>query len=74
MYTLNPKSVSLGELYGEVNLQSNEWRDGLISTIVRNACTVSTQFSANCSILLFFNLLLFIVYQVHNGRASVDRL
>eukprot|EP00505_MAST-04D_sp_SCG-Rhode-Island_P000545 Stramenopile-MAST_4_protein_545 len=33
--TLNPKSVTMGELYGEFNSLSQEWRDGLASTILR---------------------------------------
>lgn len=37
-YTLNPKSITMGELYGEFNLMTNEWTDGIISTIVREAC------------------------------------
>jgi dynein heavy chain len=27
--TLNPKSISMGELYGNYNLMTNEWTDGL---------------------------------------------
>ncbi|XP_049813740.1 dynein axonemal heavy chain 6 [Schistocerca nitens] len=37
-YVLNPKSVTLGELYGEVNLLTMEWRDGLLGIMVRTAC------------------------------------
>ncbi|XP_068083916.1 dynein axonemal heavy chain 6 [Anabrus simplex] len=36
-YILNPKSVTLGELYGEVNLFTMEWRDGLLGIMVRTA-------------------------------------
>ncbi|KAM9314768.1 dynein axonemal heavy chain 6 [Pholidichthys leucotaenia] len=36
-YVLNPKSVSMGELYGEVNTLTLEWRDGLMALSVRNA-------------------------------------
>ncbi|XP_049864535.1 dynein axonemal heavy chain 6 [Schistocerca gregaria] len=36
-YVLNPKSVTLGELYGEVNLLTMEWRDGLLGIMVRTA-------------------------------------
>ncbi|KAL1130882.1 hypothetical protein AAG570_012123 [Ranatra chinensis] len=41
VYTLNPKSVTMGELYGEVNLATMEWRDGLLGLFVRTAvqCT-----------------------------------
>ncbi|XP_069015317.1 dynein axonemal heavy chain 2 [Embiotoca jacksoni] len=37
-YPLNPKAVSLGELYGENNLSTNEWTDGVLSFIMRSAC------------------------------------
>ena len=30
-YPINPKSLSLGELYGEFNLATNEWADGVLS-------------------------------------------
>lgn len=36
-YVLNPKSVSMGELYGEVNPLTLEWRDGLMALTVRTA-------------------------------------
>ncbi|ODM98966.1 Dynein heavy chain 6, axonemal [Orchesella cincta] len=36
-YVLNPKAVSLGELYGEVNNLTLEWRDGLLGIMVRNS-------------------------------------
>ena len=28
-YCFNPKSISMGELYGNYNLLTNEWTDGL---------------------------------------------
>jgi dynein heavy chain len=34
-YVMNPKSVSMGELYGEVSLATSEWTDGLMATTVR---------------------------------------
>ncbi|XP_048373762.1 dynein axonemal heavy chain 2 [Sphaerodactylus townsendi] len=37
-FPLNPKSVSLGELYGEYNLSTNEWTDGILSSLMRTAC------------------------------------
>ncbi|KAM8878755.1 dynein axonemal heavy chain 6 isoform 3-T3 [Spinachia spinachia] len=36
-YVLNPKSVTMGELYGEVNTLTLEWRDGLMALSVREA-------------------------------------
>lgn len=36
-FTLNPKSINMGELYGEYNLLTNEWADGLGSSIIRAA-------------------------------------
>mmetsp|Transcript_17277 Transcript_17277/g.12259 ORF Transcript_17277/g.12259 Transcript_17277/m.12259 type:complete len:565 (+) Transcript_17277:2768-4462(+) len=37
METLNPKSVTMGELFGETNPYTNEWTEGLVSSIVKNA-------------------------------------
>ena len=40
---LNPKSISMGELYGEVNPISLEWHDGLASKIMREASLESKE-------------------------------
>ncbi|XP_029341080.1 dynein heavy chain 6, axonemal [Acyrthosiphon pisum] len=40
MYQLNPKAITMSELYGEVNLLTMEWRDGLLGKFVRE--TVQT--------------------------------
>ena len=34
-HVLNPKAVTMGELYGEVNVFTREWTDGLLSGIAR---------------------------------------
>ncbi|RZF48033.1 hypothetical protein LSTR_LSTR002099 [Laodelphax striatellus] len=36
-YTMNPKAVTMGELYGEVNPLTLEWKDGLLGIFVRLA-------------------------------------
>ena len=36
-YVLNPKCIKMGELYGEYHLLTNEWTDGLASTLIRQA-------------------------------------
>ncbi|KAM4603926.1 dynein axonemal heavy chain 6 [Polymixia lowei] len=41
-YVLNPKSVTMGELYGEVNKLTLEWRDGLMALSVRAAVNDSS--------------------------------
>ncbi|XP_061921125.1 dynein axonemal heavy chain 2 [Entelurus aequoreus] len=37
-FPLNPKAMSLGELYGENDLSTNEWSDGVLSSVMRTAC------------------------------------
>ncbi len=34
-HILNPKAISMGELYGEINELTQEWNDGLASSIMR---------------------------------------
>jgi dynein heavy chain len=36
---LNPKSISMGEMYGEVDPYTQEWVDGLASSIIREVNT-----------------------------------
>lgn len=39
VHPINPKALSLGELYGEYNLSTGEWLDGVISSIMRKTCS-----------------------------------
>lgn len=39
VFPLNPKSLSLAELYGEFNIATNEWTDGVLSSVMRIACS-----------------------------------
>jgi dynein heavy chain, axonemal len=39
---LNPKCITMGELYGEFNKMTQEWHDGLASTIMRRAVSDDT--------------------------------
>ena len=36
-YVLNPKAVTMNELFGFVNVLTNEWTDGIVADIVRRA-------------------------------------
>ncbi len=36
---MNPKSISMGEMYGEVDPNTQEWVDGLASSIIRDVNT-----------------------------------
>jgi hypothetical protein len=35
-FVVNPKSVSLGNLYGEIDPNTLEWSDGLVAKVFRN--------------------------------------
>ncbi|CAH2077130.1 unnamed protein product, partial [Iphiclides podalirius] len=38
LHPMNPKALTLGELYGEYNLATGEWKDGVLSAIMRTVC------------------------------------
>ncbi|XP_068085242.1 dynein axonemal heavy chain 2 [Anabrus simplex] len=39
---VNPKAITLGELYGEFDLATGEWKDGVLSSIMRTVCAEET--------------------------------
>ena len=39
---MNPKCITLNELYGQLNINTMEWSDGLLSAAVRNFVHIST--------------------------------
>ena len=39
---INPKSVTMDELYGSYNLSSREWKDGIVSSIMKSICSQDT--------------------------------
>eukprot|EP00961_Rhodomonas_salina_P045591 612284-Rhodomonas_salina.2 len=41
-FIINPKSLKDGELYGEYDLSTGEWLDGVLSRCMRDACADDT--------------------------------
>ena len=50
---LNPKSITAGELYGEFNLMTNEWRDGIVPKLVRDCVNALNEGSVNRKWVIF---------------------
>ena len=50
---LNPKSITAGELYGEFNQLTNEWKDGIVPKLVRDCVTAMNEGSENRKWILF---------------------
>lgn len=50
---LNPKSITAGELYGEFNLMTNEWRDGIVPKLVRDCVNALNEGSDHRKWIIF---------------------
>jgi len=50
---LNPKSISAGELYGEFNELTNEWKDGIVPKLVRQVVQAGVDGSPNRKWIIF---------------------
>eukprot|EP01041_Mallomonas_annulata_P002945 gene2945-5789_t len=50
---LNPKSITAGELYGEFNLLTNEWKDGIVPKLVRDCVNAQNEGSENRKWIIF---------------------
>jgi len=52
---LNPKAITMGQLYGEVDLSSQEWTDGLASMLMRKAAGIPAPGTENDRIWTVFD-------------------
>ena len=50
---LNPKSITAGELYGEFNLLTGEWKDGIVPKLVRDCVNALNEGSTNRKWIVF---------------------
>ena len=53
LLVLNPKSITAGELYGEFNQLSNEWKDGIVPKLVRDCVNALNEGSDNRKWIIF---------------------
>lgn len=42
VHTLNPKSITMGEMYGDVHRITREWQDGVLSNLIRDLVKLTT--------------------------------
>eukprot|EP01035_Chromulina_nebulosa_P017536 gene17536-23098_t len=52
-YVINPTAISIDELYGLFNRQTNEWRDGILSKLVRDCVDSFNEQKSNLKWIIF---------------------
>lgn len=78
-YVMNPKSITIGELYGEVNFMTMEWKDGVLGMAVRTAVQVSRIDRKPLNLSLFKiiipkkGILIRLNLKIINGLSVTDR-
>jgi len=48
-YVLNPKAITMDELYGGIDKLTLEWHDGLMATTIRHCVQVSYGYMTLCA-------------------------
>ena len=43
VYPMNPKSITMGQLYGETDLSTGEWTDGIAAVLIRHCSNPNTE-------------------------------
>ena len=53
VFCLNPKSITMGQLYGEFDAMTHEWTDGILSSLIRQGCTADNPDKRKVELIFF---------------------